>query len=156
MQLLTFVTTGRDQEASREINEALAASARTRLLAESATADQALADVIRLHPAAVIIVLEDNVEKGFALIKQIAAQCPETAVISAARDASPTVILGSLRSGAREFIQLPIIADEFHTVLDRVAEFAATADTVKKSGRVVAVISGKGGAGVSFFAANLA
>ena len=156
MQLLTFVTIGRDAQASRELNEALAASPMTRLLTESATSDEFLGDVLRLHPSAAIIVLEENVEKGLALVKQIAAHCPDTAVITAARDASPAVILGSLRSGAREFIQLPIIVDEFHTVLERVAEFSASNSALKKSGRIVAVFSGKGGAGVSFFAANLA
>lgn len=146
----------KDPEASREIREALASSPLTRLLAESSESDQLLSDVLRLHPSAAFIVLEDNVEKGFALIRQIAAQCPDTVVITAARDTSPAVILGSLRSGAREFIQLPIIVDEFHTVLERVSEFAASNSALKKSGRMIAVFSGKGGTGVSFFAANLA
>lgn len=156
MPLLTFVTMGKDAEASREINQALASSLNTRLLAESSAPDQVLADVLRLHPSAAIIVLEENVEKGFALIKQIAAQCPQTAVIIAAKDTSPAVILGSLRAGAREFIQLPLIAHEFQTVVERVAELAANNSALKKSGRIMAVFSGKGGAGVSFFAANLA
>lgn len=157
MRSLTFITMGRDPETSREISEALAGSESARLLAESADPDQLLADVLRLHPSAAIIVLEDNAEKGFALIKRLAAQCADTAVIAAARDASPALILGSMRSGAREFIQLPIVADEFQTVIDRVAEFCATRNNaLKKGGRVVAVFSSKGGAGVSFFAANLA
>jgi pilus assembly protein CpaE len=157
MRSLTFITMGRDPEALREINNALASSARARLLAECADPDQVLGDVLRLHPSAAVIVLEANAEKGLALIKQLATQCPDTAVITAARDASPALILGSMRSGAREFIQLPIIADELHTVLDRVAELSeARTSVTKKSGHVVAVFSSKGGAGVSFFAANLA
>ena len=147
---------GRDAEASKEINQALSTSPNTRLLAESSASDQFLADVLRLRPSAAVIVLEGNVEKGFAVIKQIVAQCPDTAVITAARDTSPAVILGSLRAGAREFIQLPIVAEELQTVLERVSEFAASNSALKKSGRIIAVFSGKGGAGVSFFAANLA
>ena len=142
MQSLTFITMGRDAEALREINEALAGSARGRLLAESADPSQLLADVLRLHPSAAIIVLDDNAERQFALIKRLATESPDTAVITAARDASPSLILGSMRSGAREFIQLPIIADEFHTVLDRVSELSATGTSAsKKSARVVAVFS---------------
>jgi pilus assembly protein CpaE len=60
-----------------------------------------------------------------------------------------------MRAGAREFLQLPINADEFKTVLDRTAEFNATVAS-KRNGRTIAVFSGKGGAGVSFFATNLA
>jgi len=148
---------GRDAEALREINEALTGSARGRLLAESADPSQFFANVLRLRPSAAIIVLGDTADTDFALIKRLATECPDTAVITAARDASPSLILGSMRSGAREFIQLPIIPDEFHTVLDRVAELSTTGISAsKKNGRVVAVFSSKGGSGVSFFAVNLA
>jgi pilus assembly protein CpaE len=117
-----------------------------------------LADVTRLRPsAAVITVGPENSDKEFALIKQLAAACPHTAIISAARDASPALILGSMRAGAREFIQLPVIADEFRTVMDRVVDFCTDGENSSKDhGRIVAVFSGKGGAGVSFFSTNLA
>src|SRR5882762_1757049 len=157
MRSLTFITMGRDAEALREINEALTGSARGRLLAESADPSHFFANVLRLRPSAAIIVLGDTADTDFALIKRLATECPDTAVITAARDASPSLILGSMRSGAREFIQLPIIPDEFHTVLDRVAELSTTGISAsKKNGRVVAVFSSKGGSGVSFFAVNLA
>ncbi|MBA3356138.1 MAG: AAA family ATPase [Pyrinomonadaceae bacterium] len=158
MQALTFITMGSKPEASKEIRDALVGNARARLLADCDDPDQLLADVLRLRPSAVIIILElENLEKEFVLIKQLAATCPETAIISAARDASPALILGSMRSGAREFIQLPIIADEFRTVIDRVVEFCAGVEnSSRKNGRVIAVFSGKGGAGVSFFGTNLA
>jgi pilus assembly protein CpaE len=103
----------------------------------------------------VLVLNANDPESDFALIKKLAAACPETAIITAAYDSSPSLILGSIRSGAREFLQLPINADEFKTVLDRIAEFNATV-TSKRNGRTVAVFSGKGGCGVSFFAANLA
>ncbi len=156
MQLLTFVTMGRNPESLNEVRDALAASARARLVAHCEDADQLRADVLRLHPSAAIILLETiNQERDFAQLKQLASACPETAIIVAAIDASPAVILGSMRAGAREFLQLPINAGEFNTVLDRVEEFSA-ANAAKKCGRTVAVFSGKGGSGVSFFATNLA
>jgi pilus assembly protein CpaE len=62
-----------------------------------------------------------------------------------------------MRAGAREFIQLPIIPDEFRTVIDRVVELSADGESAPKNhGRIVAVFSGKGGSGVSFFGTNLA
>jgi pilus assembly protein CpaE len=158
MQPLTFITLSKRNESARELREALAGSARARLLAVCEDLDQMLADVIRLRPSAAIILLEaENSEKEFALIKKLVAASPGTAIITAARDASPALILSSMRSGAREFLQLPIIADELQTVLDSTEEFCAAGENkLKKSGRVVAVFSGKGGAGVSFFATNLA
>ncbi|HUS11063.1 MAG TPA: AAA family ATPase [Pyrinomonadaceae bacterium] len=158
MHPLTFITLSKTGESSDELRDALAGSGRTHLLADCHSSEQMVADVNRLHPsAAIIIVGPDSSEKEFALIKQLAAVSPDTAIICAARDASPALILGSMRSGAREFIQLPIIPDEFRSVIDRVVELQAGVESSSKShGRIVAVFSGKGGAGVSFFGTNLA
>jgi pilus assembly protein CpaE len=158
MQPLTIITLGHNAEALEEVREAFVGSGRARLIADSPGPNQLIADVLRLRPSAAVIILEsDNLEKDFVLIKQLAVACPETAIITAARDASPTLILGSLRAGAREFIQLPIIAEEFRTVIDRVVEFCSTVgNSSKRNGRIIAVFSGKGGAGVSFIGTNLA
>jgi pilus assembly protein CpaE len=158
MQSLTFITMSRIPESSTKIKDALLGSGRARVLRDCRDSDHFISDVVRLRPSAAIINLESgSSEKEFALIKQLAASCPETMIITAAADASPSLILGSMRSGAREFLQLPIIADEFTTVLDSVAEFCTNHEgSSKKNGRIVAVFSNKGGAGVSFLATNLA
>lgn len=154
MQPLTFITL----RASDELRDALASSGLTHLLADCQSSEQMLADVKRLHPSAAVVTLApDHLEKEFLLIKQITTACPDTAVVFAARDPSPGLILGGMRAGAREFIQLPIIDDEFRTVIDRVVEFCAGRESSSSSnGRVIAVFSGKGGSGVSFFGTNLA
>ena len=133
-------------------------SGRAHLLTNCESNDKILADVPRLRPSAAIIEIGiDNSDKDFALIRQLVAANPDTAIITAAREALPALILGSMRSGAREFLQLPISGDEFQTVLDGVVAFcSALQNSSKKHGRVIAVFSGKGGAGVSFVGANLA
>jgi pilus assembly protein CpaE len=117
-----------------------------------------LADATRLRPSAAVVTLgTDHLEKEFSLIKQLTAACPDTAIIFAARDPSPALILGGMRAGAREFIQLPIVAEDFRTVIDRVVEFCAGREnSSSNAGRVIAVFSGKGGTGVSFMGTNLA
>jgi len=158
MQPLTFITLSNNSEPSDELRDALAGSGRTHLLAHCHTFEQMLADVKRLRPSAAVVTLgTDNSEKEFSLIKQLTAACPDTAIIFAAHDPSPALILGGMRAGAREFIQMPIVAEEFRTVIDRVVEFCAGRESSSSTnGRVVAVFSGKGGAGVSFFSTNLA
>ncbi|MCM3900320.1 MAG: AAA family ATPase [Pyrinomonadaceae bacterium] len=158
MQPLTFITLSKNGESSEKLRDALVGSGRAHVLSDCGSPDQMLADVVRLRPsAAIITVAADNSEKEFALIKQLVAASPDTAIITAAHDPAPALILSSMRSGAREFLQLPIIADEFHAVLDRIAELSAAGkNTSQKSGRVIAVFSGKGGTGVSFFGTNLA
>src|SRR6266511_6030099 len=158
MQPLTFITLSKNGNSSDELRDALAGSGRARLLADCHSSEQMLADISRLRPSAAVITLNPtNTEKEFLLVKELAHASPDTAIICAARDASPALILGSMRSGAREFIQLPIIADEFRTVIERVVEFCADGESSSKDhGRIVAVFSGKGGSGASFFSTNLA
>ncbi|MBA3355221.1 MAG: AAA family ATPase [Pyrinomonadaceae bacterium] len=158
MQSLTFLTLSKNGESRAELRDALVGSGRAHLLADCASPEQMLADVARLRPSAAIITVgPDNSEKEFTLIKKLVAASPDIAIITAAHDPAPALILSSMRSGAREFLQLPINSDEFHSVLDRIAELcAAGKTTLHKSGRVIAVFSGKGGTGASFFGTNLA
>jgi pilus assembly protein CpaE len=163
MQPLTFVTYSSDRTSSKELGEALGACGRARLLADSKSTEEMRADVLRLQPSAAVIVLgPEKSEREFALIKKLVESSPATALIVAARDASTALILSSLRAGAREFLQLPIDEAELKTVLDRTAEFSAAAVVAaeaqgrKKSGRIIAAFSTKGGSGISFLATNLA
>lgn len=157
MHSLSFITLSKDPGVSKEIHEALTATSRVRVLAESQSGETLLIDALRLRPSAVLIVLDtDDSERVFSLIKKLNAASPETAIITAASNASPPLILGSMRAGAREFLQLPIVADELRTVLDHVAELCTTDGQSHKQARLAAVFSSKGGAGVSFFSANLA
>lgn len=158
MQPLTFITLSKDQEVSRELKDALIGSGRARLLSACESPEQLPGDLVRLRPSAVIIhVTTASSDKDFALIKQLTAKSPNTAIISTSNEPVPALILGSMRAGAREFLQLPLHADEFRTVMDRMMEFSATVESpTKKKAHVIATFSGKGGAGVSFLATNLA
>ena len=158
MQPPTFITLGHNPEILEEVKTALTASGRVRILSSWTSAEEMVADVTRLRPTAALLILDSRIpESGFALIKKLLAASPGTAIITAARDASPALILGSIRAGALEFLQIPILADEFATVLDRVAELrTAQANSPDKRARIIATFSGKGGSGVSFFGTNLA
>src|SRR5215467_8659244 len=157
MHSLSFITLSQNPGASKEVRDALSETSRARVLAESQDADMLFVNTVRLRPSAVIIVLEtDAAEKAFPLIKKLSVAVPETAIITAASNASPNLILGSMRAGAREFLQLPIVADELRTVLDHVAELCTRDGESHRHGRIIGVFSSKGGAGVSFLSANLA
>ena len=156
-QPISLVVFSYANENFKEIRAALNTDSRTRLLAGGTDGEQLYEEVVRLKPAAAIIALGQNFEPALKLIKRMTAECPSTAIISAAQNASGDVILQSLRSGAREFLNLPIRPEELKTVLDRVGEFSAgQVESPKKKGRLVAVFSSKGGCGTSFIATNLA
>lgn len=156
-QPLTIVVLSTSLENFKEIRSALSADGRVQLLAGGDDADQLLGEIIRLKPMAAIITLGANSDQALKFIQRLTAEAPKTAIIAAAHKAAPELLLQSLRAGAKEFLQLPLKADELKTVLDRVAEFCQTqVETVKKKGRMVAVFSSKGGCGTTFVATNLA
>ncbi len=156
-QPLTIVVLSSGLDNFKELRTALSADRRVQLLAGGNDADQLYEEIVRLKPAAAIITLGANPEQGIDFIRRLAAEVPGTALISAASDASPDLMLGGLRAGAREFLRLPVSADELTTVLDRVGEFCAgQVEAPKKKGRMIAVFSSKGGCGTSFIATNLA
>jgi len=70
-------------------------------------ADQLYDEIVRLKPAAAIIALGPNSDQAVNFIERLNSECPGTALISAAQDASPDMILRSLRAGAREFLRIP-------------------------------------------------
>jgi pilus assembly protein CpaE len=121
-------------------------------------AEQVFTETSRLRPSAVVINLNHMGEPALKLVQRIVAECPATAVICASRESSPDLILRSMRTGARDFIRLPINDDELGTVIQRTSEFAAehADDEPKKRGRAVAVFASKGGCGTSLIATNLA
>ncbi len=156
-QPLTVVVLSTGLDNFKEIRASLSADDRVQLLAGGNDVEQLHQEIIRLKPMAAIISLGANSEQGITLIKRLCLESPKTALISAAQNATPDLLLQSLRAGAREFLQLPIKADELKTVLDRVADFCAgQVEAPKRKGRMVAVFSSKGGCGTSFIATNLA
>ncbi|HEY0101480.1 MAG TPA: AAA family ATPase [Pyrinomonadaceae bacterium] len=157
MNQLSFVILSTGLESLKELRGALAANEQTRLLAGGDDAEQLFPEVVRLRPNAAIITFGAQPETALKFVERLAAECPQTAIICASRDASPDLILRSYRAGARDFLRLPVIAEEFQTVIERTAEFCSTQVAApKRRGRAVAVFSSKGGCGTSFIATNLA
>src|SRR5215207_11555619 len=155
---LTFILLCKDQGDTREITRAFSSYPGASLLMTTDDSEQAVAETVRLRPSAVVINFALLGDLGLKLVQRIVAECPKTAVICASREASPDLILRSLRVGARDFIRLPILDEELSTVMDRTSEFSAgqTDSEVKKRGRAIAVFSSKGGCGCSLIATNLA
>jgi len=152
---IVVLSTGLDN--FKEIRSALSTDNRVQLLAGGNDTEQLYEEVMRLKPAAALITLGANADQAIKLIRRLTSESPKTALIAAANNAAHDLLLESLRAGAREFLKLPISADELKTVLDRVVEFcSAQVEAPKKKGRMVAVFSSKGGCGTTFIATNLA
>jgi len=156
-QPITFVVLSTGLDNFKEIRSALVSDSRVQLLAGGNDAEQLYDEIVRLKPGVALIALGANADQAVKLIQRLTRECPNTTVVSAAYQASGELILQSLRAGAREFLSLPIRAEELKTVLDRISDFSSHAvEAPKKKGRMVAVFSSKGGCGTSFIATNLA
>jgi len=156
-QPITFVVLSTGLDNFKEIRRALTAEKRVQLLAGGNDIEQLHEEIVKLKPSAAIITLGSNAEQAIKFIQRLNKESPQTAVISAAQDASPDLMLRSLRAGAREFLRIPISPEELRTVLDRISEFCTKhVEAPRKRGRMIAVFSSKGGCGTSFIATNLA
>jgi pilus assembly protein CpaE len=154
---LTFILLSKDPTDSKEITRALSNHPGASLLMVTDDPQQAFTETARLRPTVLIINFAQIGDPGLKLIQNVTAECPKSAVICASREASPDLILRSLRVGARDFIRLPIVEEDLATVFERTTQFSVeTVDSEHKRGRAIAVFSSKGGCGCSLIATNLA
>src|SRR5215213_11048517 len=121
---LTLIVLCKDATEMKEIGRALNNHPGTSVLVMSDDPEQVFTQTARLRPSAVIINLVHLGEPGLKLVQRLGVDFPNTAVICASRDCSPDLILRSMRTGARDFIRLPLNDDELITVIGRTAEFA--------------------------------
>ncbi len=101
---------------------------------------------------------------GVKVTEYLSVNCPDKISVLVSDQSNLEFFRSAMLAGAREFIVLPVSANEFEFALERVVQVAGTrpATTLTRDGRpqndgrVVVASSGKGGVGLSFIAANLA
>lgn len=156
-QPITIVVLSKDLDDFTNIRAALNTDSRAKLISGGNDPEQVHEVVTQHKPSAAIINLGTHGDQAIKLIQRLNQDCPGTAIISAAKETSADLILQSLREGAREFLRLPINAEELKTVLDHIAAFSGKhGKEEKKNGRTITVFSSKGGCGTSFIATNIA
>ena len=62
------------------------------------------------------------------------------------------LLIRAMRAGVREVLHLPLVHQAFHEALDRIANLAGA--TPLRDGKVIAIVSCKGGSGATFVATN--
>jgi pilus assembly protein CpaE len=124
------------------------------IVAELPNAPQVLDELNRLRPQAALVMLNGELNHSFQLVERIHQELPETAVICSSEDNSPDVILQSFRSGATEFLRMPLVESEIAAVFAKIEQTVVKPE--ESRGRVIAVYASKGGCGTTFVTANLA
>lgn len=114
-------------------------------------------DVIaQTSPDVGVLALDADPAKSISLVERISKEHPECVllVVSASNDGQ--MILRAIRSGAREFLTLPLSKDELESALNRVCaqKFGGT-DSKRGSCEVIAVAGATGGVGSTSIASNM-
>ncbi|HMP16993.1 MAG TPA: response regulator, partial [Gemmatales bacterium] len=78
-------------------------------------------DVIEQYrPDIAIITLDSDPNRGLQLVQTLATEYPQTSILAVSSRADGPFILQTLRSGAKEFLPLPLQLEDLLTVLDRI------------------------------------
>ncbi len=159
LKTLSVVVIGRSLNLQERVLLRSACQTPLALLAElpdaTQTTPQLLEELKRLHPQAVLMLLNGEPQQSFQLVARIRQALPDTAVICARAHASAEVSLKALRAGALECLSQPLLLEEVAAVFAKIEQqFQRPAE--KPPGKVLAVYASKGGCGATFVAANLA
>ena len=67
-----------------------------------------------------VVDLSQNTQEKTDLIKQVSAQCPNCSVIALSDSVSVELIVEAMRSGAKEFLPVPVIKTEYLSALKKI------------------------------------
>src|SRR5262245_43170725 len=115
------------------------------------------ADVIgQTKPDIGVVGLDNNPDKALKLLEQVREIAPECALLVVSSSTDGQMILKAMRSGAKEFLTLPVKMEDLVGALDRIssAKFG-TGDGRGRTCHVIAVCGATGGVGSTSLAVNL-
>ena len=103
-------------------------------------------------PDVAIVDLDSDDEKALSLIEEMTRKFPSCSIIAVSSRSDGQLILGAMRSGAREFLNSPIQIEELVSALDRVSSSISGDSGSSKSGTVISVAGASGGVGTTSIA----
>ena len=124
-----------------------------RVLAEVSTWDDLHAWLVHKAVDIVVVKLNDDVEAGLEVVRNVAQISPGCAVIGVSAKADPTHIISAMRAGCAQFVCWPVDTEDLRSAVDRISSGRGGATISSKR---ICVISSSGGAGATTIACNLA
>lgn len=112
--------------------------------------------VKELDKSLVIVDVSENSDSAFEFISKISLDFPNCKIMAMSDKPAVDLIIKVMRAGAREFISLPVIKNDFFDVLSNTYEELTSAKKKKNKCRILSVFSNKGGIGKTSIASNLA
>src|SRR6516165_2411775 len=121
-------------------------------------------DVIRTsNPDVAVISLDADQTKAFQLIAALSQECPGLPILAVSGKNDGQAILQALRSGAREFLTVPVVLEEMLLALQRLGRSRSNSESYQgtngvskaKESQVIAILGSRGGVGCTSLAVNL-
>jgi pilus assembly protein CpaE len=115
------------------------------------------ADVVeQSHPDAAMICLDGGPDRALALMDKLRTSAPDCLIFAVSSSTDGQMILKSIRSGAREFLPLPIDVEELYSALERALQSKyGSGDSKARGCKVIAVAGATGGVGCTSIAVNI-
>jgi pilus assembly protein CpaE len=104
------------------------------------------------QPELVIFDASDIEPAEVELMARLVRLYPQAAFMLLTREHQQEMLIGAMRAGMREVLQLPLVHKAFHETMDRIDIQAGV--TQMRNGKVLAFISCKGGSGATFISTN--
>jgi pilus assembly protein CpaE len=116
-----------------------------------------LQDVERHPEAALVLDLAGDPETGLKALDRVKQAAPDLYVIAANYAGDADAVIAAVRSGANDFLQLPLRRTDFREAMSRLERAPRRAVTGgSQLGRVYAFLGAKGGVGTTSLAVNFA
>ncbi|GAC1469475.1 MAG: AAA family ATPase [Isosphaeraceae bacterium] len=123
----------------------------------SSSYEASFTQVVGSPPDVVLIAIESDLEQALQLVNRLSQAVRKVPLIAIGPDNDATVILRSIRAGAREFLPWPGPSHELREILARLCQAKDPKVSVGPVGpRVIALSGASGGVGCSSVAVNLA
>ena len=144
-------------DSSRESLKAMLVGMETVWLEADCSRYEFFPDVIeQTAPDVGVIALDSDPDQAMALVSRIAAEAPDTTILVASESTDGQLILRAMRSGAQEFLALPMASDELDSALSRVSQTKFGSDDSSRRGcEIYAIAGATGGVGSTSTAVNL-
>ncbi len=102
-----------------------------------------------------IVDLSINKQAKLDLMLKVSQQCPNCKILALSDNPSVDLIIQIMRAGAREFLPVPIIKNEFFESLNKILSQFEEPKKINKC-KIISIFSNKGGIGKTSLASNLA
>jgi len=152
---MSVIVVGKDAQLRTETRAHLAATGRVHVIAESADYQRAIELIGQLRPQGAVVIVNGEEEMALELVRQIGRAYPHTAIVCTGKHCASETIVRAYRAGAHEFLMQPPDPQELREVLERLEALLGEGQ-VSRTGRVIAVYSGRGGSGTTTIAVNVA